>query len=199
MIKLPFFFLFFFLKDLMNAFFHGPSVTEKGTLCHLKNVFGHRSVKKDVCESTNHTAHFIKFVTHGYVTLAGMEICGLESLDEEWDTSHIQDGDAYIKHFSDKIVDLFWHQLDIDAILHPPKEMGQTDTYMYCTCKEESLKAAGGNISEETIRRHGHMVGGLEKAVDQIMSDAADMEARTFVKKSSVVMSTDLALFMRIL
>lgn len=47
----------------MDTFFHGSSAAEKGTLFHLKNVFGHRSVKKDVGEPFNHAADFMKFVT----------------------------------------------------------------------------------------------------------------------------------------
>lgn len=44
----------------MDTFFHGSSAAEKGTLFHLKNVFGHRSVKKDVGEIFNHAADFMK-------------------------------------------------------------------------------------------------------------------------------------------
>lgn len=37
---------FFVLTGCYGHFFHGSSAAEKGTLFHLKNVFGHRSVKK---------------------------------------------------------------------------------------------------------------------------------------------------------
>lgn len=55
---------------------------QKRELIHLKNVFGHRSVKKDVGETFNHAADFLEFVTHGYVLLATMELCGMETLGD---------------------------------------------------------------------------------------------------------------------
>jgi hypothetical protein len=38
----------------------------------LKNVFGKRAVTKDIGETFNNTADFIKFVTHEYAILAAM-------------------------------------------------------------------------------------------------------------------------------
>ena len=70
------------LQDVMNTFFHKTSAAEKETLFHLKNVFGHRSVKKDVGETFNHAADFLNFVTHGYVLLATMELFGMEKLGD---------------------------------------------------------------------------------------------------------------------
>lgn len=40
----------------------------------LKNVFGKRAVTKDIGETFNNTADFIKFVTHEYAILAAMHI-----------------------------------------------------------------------------------------------------------------------------
>ena len=46
------------LQDVMNTFYHETSAAEMGTLFHLKNVFGHRSAKKDLGE----TADFWKWL-----------------------------------------------------------------------------------------------------------------------------------------
>ena len=117
----------------MDIFFNGSSVAEKGTLCYLKNVFEHRSVKKDVGESFNHAAHFIKFVTYGYVVLACMELCKFKSLDDEIDLGAIPDKAAYLNSVTRKLVDMFWHDPDTKDVIHPPTE---EEAYAYCSCRE---------------------------------------------------------------
>lgn len=102
----------------MNTFFHGSSAAEKGTLFHLKNVFGHRSVKKDVGETFNYAADFLKFVTHGYVPLATLEVCGMATLDDPAEgTSADTDIDLYIREVSRKVVELVWQSPDTQQII----------------------------------------------------------------------------------
>nr|XP_022309155.1 uncharacterized protein LOC111114903 [Crassostrea virginica] len=124
------------MQDVMNTFFHGSSAAEKGTLFHLKNVFGHRSVKKDVGETFNHAADFLKFVTHGYVLLATLEVCGMATLDDQPEgTSADTDIDLYIREVSRKVVELVWQSPDTQQIIQASD--GDQSDYIYCHCKTD--------------------------------------------------------------
>ena len=116
----------------MNTFFDGKSSTDKGTLFHLKNVFGHKSVKKDIGETFNYTASFVKFVTYGYTMLAAMKVTGMKNLHDEVTLTEDTDKAQYIDELGQKIVNLLWHELNSAEIMEATTE----DGVEYCTCKE---------------------------------------------------------------
>lgn len=110
-----------FLQDLMDVFFKGSSATEKGTLFHLKNVFGRRSVTKDIGETFNHAADFIKFITHGYAILAAMHVLDMKNLSDVIDIEieTMEEKKEYIQQLARKVVDLIWQPCDITALSAP--------------------------------------------------------------------------------
>ena len=100
----------------------------------LKNVFGKRAVTKDIGETFNNTADFIKFVTHEYAILAAMHILDMNNLSDVIDIEMktIEDMKVYIKQFLRKIVDLIWQPCDITYII----KAGAVNTYDYCICRQ---------------------------------------------------------------
>ena len=124
----------------MDIFFNGSSITEKGTLCHLRNVFGHRSVKKDVGDCFNNVSEFLKFVTIGYTVLLAMHILGMQSLQSEpvdWgelDDMSTAQKKKYIEDLASKVVDECWHDCNtqdvVDAAVNIPDQ-----AYPYCFCR----------------------------------------------------------------
>lgn len=103
----------------------------------MKNVFGHRSVKENVGEIFNHAADFIKFVTYGYVLLAAMHLCGMESLGDHLSNAP-QDGDddTFLKDVAGRVVQLIWHDPRVDKILASDEENENKNTYwLYKTGK----------------------------------------------------------------
>ena len=65
--------------------------------------------------------------------------------------------------------------------------------YLYCV---ESLKDAGGNHSEETLYRHSQLPGRMRKVIDKAYLPES---ARDFIKHTSVSMTKDLQLFVKLL
>lgn len=57
----------------MNEFFTQRSAADHGTLYNIKNVFGHRSVKKAVMNSFNFVADLIAFTTESMVCLLALK------------------------------------------------------------------------------------------------------------------------------
>jgi hypothetical protein len=123
---------------VIDEFFKGNSITEKGTLCHLRNVFGHRNVTKDVGETFNHVSDFILFVTLGYTILLTMNILDMQHLDDEpmdWvevDGMSTDEKLKYLENLSAKIIDLLWRDLGVSKVLMDKDEKA----YEYCIWKE---------------------------------------------------------------
>ncbi|XP_062602465.1 uncharacterized protein LOC134264190 [Saccostrea cucullata] len=122
-------------QDIMDIFFSGKSAADKGTLFYLKNVFGHRAVKKQVGDAFNHISTFLKFVTYGYTMLAAMEVLGMESLsDSPIDIGEIYDRQRYLTNVAEKVVELVWFEMDVTKILNAG---GEVRDYNFCFCKED--------------------------------------------------------------
>lgn len=114
----------------MDTFFHGSSAAEKGTLFHLKNVFGHRSVKKDVIGKPL----TMQQTSYGYVLLATMDLCGMESLgDPPSNAPQDGDDDTFLKDVAGRVVQLIWHDPRVNKILASDEE--KENNYTYCLCK----------------------------------------------------------------
>lgn len=65
----------------MNLLFSQKSVKARGSLYHIKNNFGHRTVKKNVMENFSSVAEFIRFATHGYIALGVMKKLDMTELE----------------------------------------------------------------------------------------------------------------------
>lgn len=104
---------------------------EKGTLSHLKNVFNQRSVTKNVAESFNYVADFIKFVTEGYVLLFVMDELNITSIDE---VANVDDLETSLNKVADSIIDKLWKEPVIYTPINPESEV-----YPYCFCKQGKL------------------------------------------------------------
>uniref|UniRef100_K1R5V6 Protein YNG1 n=1 Tax=Magallana gigas TaxID=29159 RepID=K1R5V6_MAGGI len=123
------------MQDTMDIFFSGKSAQDKGTLFHLKNLFGHRGVKKQIGDSFNHASTFLKFVTYGYTLLAAMEVLHMESItDEPTDIDTVRNKTEYVMNTARQIVDLIWFEIDVNRIVNA-REDGSV--YEFCYCKEE--------------------------------------------------------------
>jgi len=66
---------------------YGNGSCDKGTLCQLKNVFGHINVKKKASECFNHVSDFLYFVTEAHVLLLATRLAGNIDMQELMYTS----------------------------------------------------------------------------------------------------------------
>lgn len=57
-------------------------MNEKGTLYQLREFFDRRGVRKDAHNSVHDSREFLRFVTHGYLVLAAMEVMNIANKDE---------------------------------------------------------------------------------------------------------------------
>lgn len=73
-------YLLYIYQDTMSALFKPSSATEKGTLYHLKNVFGHKAVKAEVKNCFSSCIEFLYFVTEAYICLHAVDILKLKTL-----------------------------------------------------------------------------------------------------------------------
>lgn len=63
----------------------------------------------------------------------------------------------------------------------------------------DSLRDAGGNITDETVARHSQMVGSFGKTLDKIFLEAADVPQREFIVHEKNKFSDDLKEFVKLL
>ena len=123
----------------MNQLFNGKSLAERGTLCQLKNAFGHRGVTTDVMNSFNYVDNFVRFVTEAHVVYLALKLCGMGDINGIPEGS-IQGGTpdrrrAYLQKTCKAIVDEVW-------LLSPPAEVNkvlEADVDIkddWCSCGE---------------------------------------------------------------
>jgi hypothetical protein len=60
----------------------GSSASDKGTLCHLKNIFNYRQVKSDISDNFNHACEPMCVATDGYIYLLTMQLLGTTEENE---------------------------------------------------------------------------------------------------------------------
>ena len=111
----------------METFFCGSGLTDKGTLCHLRNVLGFRNVTKDVGSSFNHVSEFLYIVTVGYTILLAMEILQLKNMGD------VPNEKPDLEEVSDAIVEKIWMEDNISSIINPESDKA---IYEYCMCAE---------------------------------------------------------------
>lgn len=126
----------------MNLLYKAKSAAERGTAYHIRNKFGHRSVKKNVMEAVEHVQNLLNFMTNGYILLLALNLLDSSSLSDV-------PSDTDITKLSNDIVDLVCPSIDqesIDAVwdeVNDPvndddKESGQTEDVndqRYCVCQ----------------------------------------------------------------
>lgn len=95
-------------QDTFNQLFCGKSVAERGTLCQLKNDFGHRNVTSDVMNCFNFADNFLRFITEAHVVCLTLKLCGMTDVDSEPsdvdDTMTDDDRRHYLAELSSRVV-----------------------------------------------------------------------------------------------
>jgi hypothetical protein len=107
--------LIYTLQDLMNAMYSGTSVTDRGTLFFIKNRFGHRSVKKNVMENTNHVYDLLTFTVEGMICLLALQLLDITTLDAV-PSGFKSDDPAALQDLASRIVDIIWPSIDYSSI-----------------------------------------------------------------------------------
>ena len=108
----------FILQYFMNMLFSGSTVGYKGSLYHIKNKFGFRSVKKKISDCVNSVVDFFNFVTEASICLIVCNILHIDNIDELSD-SLPEDEDGKQKMFEDicrSVVKLVKPQFDVASI-----------------------------------------------------------------------------------
>ncbi len=63
----------------MNSLY-GSMPSDVGTLLQVRNLFGHRGVKKKIMDCVNHVVDFLNFSTEGFICLLVLELLHIDSL-----------------------------------------------------------------------------------------------------------------------
>ena len=123
----------------MYTFFTGKMASDRGSLFHAKNIFGHHSVKANVSECFNHISDLIEQITDAYTILLTMSILDLQSVDGT-PTEDIASMDKiqkreYLRSLCSKVVDAVWQDIGIDPI-RQAIDGDEDEEYPYCICGE---------------------------------------------------------------
>ena len=118
----------------MNELFSGKSIAEMGTLCQLKNYFGHRNVLTDVMNCFNYADNFIRFVTEAHVAYLAVDVLGMKDIDDipEDALPDGEDKNSYIMSISKKIVNAVWSCVTPSAVLSVIE--ADTGSQKWCFC-----------------------------------------------------------------
>ncbi len=105
----------------MDLLYKAQSVAERGTVCQLKNAYGHKSMKPtDVANSFNFVDNFTRFVTKAAVVYAFMKEAGIDDIKGTPKDSPYQADKAtkesYFKKLCQKIKDEIWMYPSISEI-----------------------------------------------------------------------------------
>ncbi|XP_072019454.1 uncharacterized protein [Amphiura filiformis] len=100
------------LQDVFTYGYIHKSTCEKGTLYNLREVFDRRGVKASAKNAVNDNREFLKFITHGYVVLAAMQVLGIDEFEESpvgipSQQDPVEVRQAYLQEISTAIVDRF--------------------------------------------------------------------------------------------
>jgi hypothetical protein len=127
----------------MKKFYSPKSAAERGTLYHIRNIFGHRGVTTKVMDCVNHVVDLLQFVTEGLVCTQVMENLKWSSLSDLLPDSVVRDMETLgIQATFDKlatyVVDQIWPSIDtvsIDQVmLSEPDD--DPESGEFCICKE---------------------------------------------------------------
>lgn len=106
------------LQDSMNLLFDGRSVGDKGSLCHIKNKFGFRTVKKKISDCVNSVVDFFDFVTEASVCMIVCRILNINNIDDISDALPDDkiDRQTVFHELSEEVVRLACPQVDKESI-----------------------------------------------------------------------------------
>ena len=125
------------LQDYFDVFFKGASAMDRGTLCHLKNIFNFRQVKADISDNFNHAWELMCTTTEGYVCLLAKDILGMDGerppdAPPDIETASLDQREQFMKDICEKIVQTVWHHTNVDRL----KEENICGPPLFC-CGEE--------------------------------------------------------------
>ena len=127
------------LQNLFNTLFRGKSLAELGTLCQLKNNFGHKNVSTDVMNSFNHVDNFVRFITEAHTVYSIMELCGMATVDdvppETMSFSTQKEWSGFFVSLSQKIVNMvIWSWPSVTAIQQVSESSTNDQSVEDCWC-----------------------------------------------------------------
>ncbi|XP_070571514.1 uncharacterized protein [Ptychodera flava] len=96
------------LQDTMNILYDGKSADNEGSLFHLKTIFQHRNVRKNISDCINHVDSLLNFTTEALVVLAAMKLLNIGGIDDIPDNAPDQSEDRqqHLKTLAAKL--LLW-------------------------------------------------------------------------------------------
>ncbi|XP_070559583.1 uncharacterized protein [Ptychodera flava] len=106
------------LQDTMNMLFSENSAGNEGTLFHLKTIFKHTNVKKNISHCINDVESLLNFTTEAMVVLAAMKLLNITDIDARPENAPTEDADkpAYLGSLAADIVSLVWPSIDYQSI-----------------------------------------------------------------------------------
>ena len=104
----------------MDKLFEGCSITDRGTLAHIKNAYGHRSATTTVMKSFNHSENLIRHSTESHVVYAAMHLTGMQSIDDipanSVPNGTREERKEYLHNIAKQVVSMVWLLPSIDHI-----------------------------------------------------------------------------------
>ena len=129
----------------MDDMYKSSSAAERGTLYHTRNVFHHRSVKKNVMEGVEHVQHLMNFVTDGGIGLLALKLLNVDTIDA---VRAEGDPKEFIHDLATKIVNYVWPSIDEESFgrvgdggADNNDEDDDSDTEdgkLFCTCQSST-------------------------------------------------------------
>ena len=123
----------------MNQLFSGRSIAERGTLCQLRNAFGHRGVTTDVMNSFNEVDNFFRFTTEAHVVCLALKVCTMDDINAIPQGSvprgSVEERRIFLQETCRTVVDEVWLNVppaEINKVIDA--EVDKNDDW--CTCGE---------------------------------------------------------------
>ncbi|XP_070547231.1 uncharacterized protein [Ptychodera flava] len=135
------------LQDTMNILYDGKSADNEGSLFHLKTIFQHRNVRKNISDCINHVDSLLNFTTEALVVLAAMKLLNIGGIDDIPDNAPDQSEDRqqHLKTLAAKIVALVWPNIDDHSIRkavtlegHDNDDDDDNDDTVCCSCGSDA-------------------------------------------------------------
>jgi hypothetical protein len=118
------------LQDSIDMLFKGCTVGDKGSLFHIKNKFGFRTVKKKISDCVNSVVDFFNFVTEASVCMIVCNILNIESISDVLPEDEAEKQEMF-EDICKSVVRLVWPQIDLQSIQQAEgreQQSGEGDT-----------------------------------------------------------------------
>ena len=121
-------------------FYEPTSASQRGTLFHIRNKFGHHNVKPKVADCVNKVMDLLRVTTEGFINLAAMNVMDMSTRHNVPPgcpdiTSSEEDRKVYLACVARKVVDHIWPNLDMESSssssfsnLSPDDDDGETSS-----------------------------------------------------------------------